>query len=80
LIATKISAKLSVMPWTLEAKIEAEHRLRELLRAEGLPQPDEVEYGHTCVRFLFHESKTCVVIDLDACDGDSSAGPGMHSG
>ena len=59
------SAKLSVMPWTLAAKIEAERMLRELLRKEGLPQPDEVEYGHTCVRFLFHESKACVVIDLD---------------
>ncbi len=53
------------MPWTLAAKIEAEHMLRDLLRREGLPQPDEVEYGHTCVRFLFHESKACVVIDLD---------------
>jgi hypothetical protein len=70
------------MAWTLAAKIEAEHRLRELLRAEGMPQPDEVEYGHTCVRFLFHESKTCVVIDLDGCDGegDSGSGLGAHSG
>jgi hypothetical protein len=68
------------MPWTLAAKIEAEHRLRELLRAEGMPQPDEVEYGHTCVRFLFHESKTCVVIDLDSDEGESCSGPGLHSG
>ena len=61
------------MAFTLQAKIEAEHRMRELLRSEGLPQPDEVEYGHTCVRFLFHESKACVVIDLDedADDVDS---------
>jgi hypothetical protein len=65
LIAAGAGAKLSVMPWTLAAKIEAEHMLRDLLRREGLPQPDEVEYGHTCVRFLFHESKACVVIDLD---------------
>jgi hypothetical protein len=63
------------MPWTLEAKIEAEHRLRELLRSEGMPQPDEVEYGYTCVRFIFHESKTCVVIDLDAGDRGSGSGP-----
>jgi hypothetical protein len=48
----------------LEKKIEAEYRLRELLRSEGLPQPDEVEYGHMCVRFFYHESKTCVVVDL----------------
>jgi hypothetical protein len=56
------------MPWALEAKIESEYRLRELLRSEGMPQPDEVEYGYACVRFFFHESKTCVVIDLDACE------------
>jgi hypothetical protein len=58
------------MPWTLEAKIEADHRLRELLRSGGMPQPDEVEYGFTCVRFIFHESKTCVVVDLDEGGGD----------
>ncbi len=66
------------MPWTLEAKIEAEHRFRELLSSEGLPQPDEVEYGYTCVRFMFHEPKTCVVIDLDA-DSDTGSGPGTHA-
>ena len=60
------------MAWTLEAKIKAEHRFREVLRSEGLPQPDSVEYGHTCVRFFFEESKACVVVDLDEeDDGDS---------
>ena len=59
------------MPWTLAAKINAEHRLRELLRAGGLPQPDEVEYGYTCVRFFFHETRTCVVVDLED-DGPGS--------
>ncbi len=63
------------MPWTLEAKIEAEHRLRELLRSEGLPQPDEVEYSYTCVRFIFHEAKACIVIDLDEGDRDGGSGP-----
>ena len=56
------------MPPTLQMKMEAEHRLRELLRSEGLPQPDEVEYGESCVRFLFHESKACVVVDFDESD------------
>ena len=59
---------------TLQAKIRAEHRLRELLRTQGLPQPDGVEYGYACVRFFFNESKTCVVIDLDADGDDSDSG------
>lgn len=71
---------VSAMAWTLEAKIKAEHRLRELLRSEGMPQPDEVEYGYSCVRFIFHESKTCVVIDLDPDDGASGCGPDTHTG
>lgn len=58
------------MPATLKTKMEAEHRMRRLLESEGLPQPDEVEYGHSCVRFLFHESKACIVIDLDEAGGD----------
>jgi hypothetical protein len=68
------------MAWTLEAKIEAEHLLRELLRSHDLPQPDEVEYGFTCVRFIFHESKTCVVIDLDADDSRGNSIPDTHAG
>jgi hypothetical protein len=71
---------VSAMSWTLAAKIEAEHRLRELLRSEGMPQPDEVEYGFTCVRFIFYESKTCVVVDLDADDSDNGSGPGTETG
>lgn len=63
------------MPPTLKAKIEAEQRMRELLESEGLPQPDEVEYGFLCVRFLFHDSKTCVVIELDADPRDTTSGP-----
>jgi hypothetical protein len=62
------------MPYPLHTKIEAEHRMRELLESQGLPQPDEVEYGYSCVRFLFHESKTCLVIDLDPDADESDSG------
>jgi hypothetical protein len=62
------------MPATLEAKVEAENRMRELLRSQGLPQPDEVEYGFWCVRFLFHDSKACIIIDLDP-DADDDEDP-----
>lgn len=58
------------MSFTLQAKIEAEQRLRDLLESQGLPQPDAVEYGYTCVRFFFFESKTCVIVDLDPEAGE----------
>jgi len=64
------------MSTTLRAKIEAERRLRELLTAEGLPQPDEVEYGHACVRFFFHESKACVIVDLEPDPAESEPAHG----
>ena len=50
---------------TLAQKIEAEQRMRELLEDGGLPQPDHVEYGFTCIRLFFEETKTVVVIDID---------------
>ena len=50
---------------TLAQKIEAEKRMRDLLEENGLPQPDFVEYGYTCIRLFYAESKTCVVIDID---------------
>jgi hypothetical protein len=50
---------------TLAQKIDAERRMRELLEDNGLPQPDMVEYGFTCIRLIFEDSKTVVVIDID---------------
>jgi hypothetical protein len=53
---------------TLAQKIEAETKMRELLEDSGLPQPDHVEYGFTCVRLFFEKTKTVVVIDIDEPD------------
>lgn len=50
---------------TLTQKIEAEKRMRDLLEESGLPQPDSVEYGFTCIRLFFNRTKHVVVIDLD---------------
>ena len=50
---------------TLAQKIEAEKRMRELLGENGLPQPDYVEYGFTCIRLFFHDTKHVVIIDID---------------
>jgi hypothetical protein len=51
---------------TLAQKIETEKRMRDLLEEGGLPQPDYVEYGYTCIRLFFEDTKTVVVIDIDA--------------
>ena len=50
---------------SLARKIDAERRMRDLLEMEGIPQPDAVEYGHTCVRLFWTKSKHCVIVDLD---------------
>ena len=50
---------------TLEQKIRAEATMRELLRENGLPEPDGVEYGHGCIRLFFEEPKVALVVDID---------------
>jgi hypothetical protein len=50
---------------TLAQKIRTEQRMRNLLEENGLPQPDSVEYGYTCIRLLFEDTKTVIVIDID---------------
>jgi len=58
---------------TLEQKIEAEKRMRTLLEESGLPQPDHVEYGFTCIRLFFEATKHVVVIEIDEPDGIEAA-------
>ena len=36
-----------------------------MLKEGGLPQPDHVEYGHTCIRFFWDAEKLVLVIDID---------------
>jgi hypothetical protein len=60
---------------TLRQKIRAETRMRELLAENGMPEPDGVEYGHTCIRLFFDEPKVALVIDIDPPpDGSEEAG------
>ncbi len=62
---------------TLKQKIRAEQRIRELLEQEGLPEPDDVEYGHGCIRLFFDQPKVALVIDIDdpGADEDGSREP-----
>jgi hypothetical protein len=50
---------------TLEQKIQAEVKMRELCQEHGLPTPDAIDYGDTCIRVFWEETKTVVVIDID---------------
>jgi hypothetical protein len=50
---------------TLEQKIEAEIRTRAIVEEGGLPQPDEVEYGYSCIRLLWHAARLAVVVQID---------------
>jgi hypothetical protein len=52
----------------IDQKHQAERRMRELLDRAGLPEPDEVEYGHACIRLLWHDRKVAVVIDVTDFD------------
>jgi hypothetical protein len=60
---------------TLQQKISAERELRAIVETAELPQPDEIEYGYTCIRAIWWEQKRAVVIDIDdhdepdECDG-----------
>src|SRR5204862_3439259 len=61
---------------TLEEKIKVEAQVRELLAQNGLPEPDGVEYGYTCIRLFFDQPKTVLVVDIDgpdARDGDDES-------
>jgi hypothetical protein len=49
----------------IDLKARAERRMLRLLNDAGLPVPDEVQYGEACVRFLWHDRKVAVVVDLD---------------
>lgn len=50
---------------TLAKKIAAEERAIAMLADYGLPEPDAVEYGDTCIRLFWHEQKVCVVVQID---------------
>jgi hypothetical protein len=56
---------------TLQEKIQAEQSGRAMLEKDGLPPPDAVEYGHTCIRFFWNEPKVVLVIDIDEPPEDS---------
>jgi hypothetical protein len=62
---------------TLAQKIEAEHRMRGFLEQNGLPHPDHVEYGFTCIRLFYYDTKAVVVVDIDEPDAGAAVRPNL---
>ena len=59
----------------IDQKQRAERRMLALLEDSGMPLPDEVEYGAAEVRFLWHDLKVAVVVELEDFDElDSNGG------
>ena len=56
---------------TLAQKIETEKMTRAFLAENDLPQPDTVEYGFTCIRLFFNDTKHVLVVDIDGPDAES---------
>jgi hypothetical protein len=50
---------------TLKQKVDAERKVRELLKAGDVPMPDEIEYGFTCIRLYWLKPKVVLVVDID---------------
>jgi hypothetical protein len=50
---------------TLKQKLDAERKVRAMAEESGLPAPDCIEYGYTCIRVFWLEQKLCVRIDID---------------
>ncbi len=66
---------------TLKQKIAVERKMRALIETEELPEPDWIEYGHTCVRVIWERPKLCVVIDIDeAPEGFEKVGEQLANG
>ena len=39
--------------------------VREMIAENGLPEPDDIEYGFTCIRVLWNDPKVALVVDID---------------
>jgi hypothetical protein len=50
---------------TLADKIRCERKILAMVADQGLPKPDEVEHGYTCIWVIWHEPKVALRIDID---------------
>jgi hypothetical protein len=49
----------------IDRKIHAEVKVRALVESQGIPAPDRIEYGETCIRLFWDGPKVVLVVDLE---------------
>jgi hypothetical protein len=60
---------------TLKQKLAAERKVREMIELEGVPMPDRIEYGFTCIRLFWDGPRVALVVDIDEPDQDRDDAP-----
>jgi hypothetical protein len=58
---------------TLKQKTHCERDARDFVVEYGLPEPDRLEYGYTCIRLFWDDPKVVLVIDIDGPDALAEA-------
>jgi hypothetical protein len=63
---------------TLEQKIAAERDTAALLEQRGLPEPDDVEYARTCIRLIWWDPNTALIVPIDPPPPGSTFGEDLR--
>ena len=58
---------------TLKQKVRCERDARDMVLENGLPEPDHIEHGETCIRLFWDKPKVMLVIDIDGPDALAEA-------
>jgi hypothetical protein len=61
----------------IDRKQQVERRMLRLLKDNGLPAPDEVQYADREVRFIWLDRKVALVVDLDTDEFDDHIPEGI---
>ena len=61
----------------IDRKLQVQRRTLRLLEDNGLPGPDQIEFGEHEVRFLWLDRKVALVVELDTDDFDDHIPEGI---
>jgi hypothetical protein len=49
---------------SIEMRLKAERRMRQILAEERMAQPDVVQYGSDCILFYWHGAEKAVIANI----------------